>query len=482
VDPGRATLVEVADALARGVLSSVELTRMCLERAHRANAVLNCFIRIDDEAALAEARAADARRAAGRSLGSLHGVPLAVKDMFYDPAHETSSGSRIREGFRATSTATVLTRLRAAGAINLGALNMTEFALGPTGHNAFFGACHNPWNPRYIAGGSSSGAGAAVAARLVAGALGSDTSGSIRLPAAANGVLGLKATYGRVSRAGAMPLSWSLDHVGPLARSARDLARLLGVIAGHDPADPTTSRRPVPDYEAALDAGIAGLSLGIPRTLYPDGVAADVRTALEAALAALESAGARLVPVDVPSAEHLTELGRAVVYAEAAALHGHWLRTRPDDYSPQVRTRATAGIAIPAPAYLEALLLRPALLRQFVTTALAGCDVLFTPTLAIPVPTLAETDVGDDATMWATIAQLVRCTAPFNYLGVPALAVPAGFTDNGLPVSFQLVGRPFAEARLLRVAAAYQAVTDWHLRTPPISWAGPAVRPGRRGV
>ncbi len=482
MDPGRATLVETADALARGVLSSVELTRICLERAHRANAVLNCFIRIDDEAALAEARAADAARAAGRSLGPLHGVPLAVKDMFYDPARDTNSGSRIRQGFRATTTATVLARLRSAGAVTLGALNMTEFALGPTGHNAFYGACHNPWNPRYIAGGSSSGAGAAVAARLVAGALGSDTSGSIRLPAAANGVLGLKATYGRVSRAGVMPLSWSIDHVGPLARTARDLARLLGVIAGHDPADPCTSRRPVPDYELAQGGGIAGLALGIPRTFYLDGVAADVRTALDAALAALESAGARLVPVDVPPAEQLTELGRAVVYAEAAALHGHWLRTRPDDYSPQVRVRATTGIAIPAAAYLEALLLRPALLRQFVTTVFGACDVLFTPTLAIPVPTLAETDPGDDAAMWVTIAQLVRCTAPFNYLGVPALAVPAGFTDNGLPASFQLVGRPFAEARLLRVAAAYQAVTDWHERAPPIGWAGPVARPGRRGL
>jgi aspartyl-tRNA(Asn)/glutamyl-tRNA(Gln) amidotransferase subunit A len=468
-DLARATLVDAATALARGEVSSVELTRACLERAHRLNRELNCFIRIEDEAALREAARADTARAAGERLGALHGVPLAAKDMFYDPERETSSGSRVRQGFHATSKATVLTRLAAAGAVNLGALNMTEFALGPTGHNAFHGACRNPWNPAHIAGGSSSGAGAAVAARIAFGALGSDTGGSIRLPAAANGVLGLKPTYGRVSRAGAMRLSWSTDHVGPLARTARDLARLLAVIAGHDPADPSSSRRPVPDYEAALGAGVAGLRIGVAANYYFDGADADVRRVLEAALGVLTGLGARLIEVAVPAPEHLTELGRALLYSEAAALHGQWLRTRPADYSPQVRARAATGIAIPAAAYLEALLLRPRLLGRFVTEVFAACDVLATPTLAFPLPTLADTDVGAGAAMWQVIARLVHCTGPFNYLGVPALAVPAGFTAAGLPASLQLIARPFAEARLLRVAAAYQSATDWHLRAPPVS-------------
>jgi len=468
-DLARVTLVAAATAIARGEISSVELTRACLERAHRLNAALNCFIRIEDELALREAARADAARAAGERLGVLHGVPLAAKDMFYDPERETSSGSRVRQGFRATTKATVLVRLAAAGAVNLGALNMTEFALGPTGHNAFYGDCRNPWNPAHIAGGSSSGAGAAVAARIAFGALGSDTGGSIRIPAAANGVLGLKPTYGRVSRAGAMPLSWSTDHIGPLARTARDLARLLAVIAGYDATDPSSSRRPVPDYEAALADGVAGLRVGIPVNYFFDGVDPGVRRLLEASLKVLAELGAQLVEIEVPAPEHLTELGRAIVYSEAAALHGEWLRTRPGDYSPQVRARAMTGIAIPAAAYLEALQLRPRLLRRFVSGVYAGCDVLALPTLALPVPTLADTDVGAGEAMWAIIGRLVYCTGPFNYLGVPALSVPVGFTASALPASLQLVGRPFAEARLLRVAAAYQSATDWHQRSPPIS-------------
>ena len=469
MDGVRATLTEAAAALARGELSSVELTRSCLERAHRLNAALNCFIRIEDEAALAAARAADAARAAGRAGGVLHGVPIALKDMFYDPARVTSSGSRLRREFRATTTATVLARLTAAGAVNLGALNMTEFALGPTGHNAHYGDCRNPWNTAHIAGGSSSGAGAATAARLAFGALGSDTAGSIRTPAAANGVVGLKPTYGRVSRAGVMPLSWSADHVGPLARTARDCARLLGVIAGHDPADPSSSRRAVPDYEAALGRGVAGLRIGVARNFFFDGVAAEVRAAIEAALRVFAGAGAHLLEVDVPAPEHLTELGRAIVYSEAAAIHGEWLRTRPAEYSPQVRARIATGAAIPAPIYLEALQLRPLLLRQFVTRVYAHCDLLCTPTLIEAVPTLAATDVGGSASMWRLISALVRCTAPFNYLGVPALTLPVGFTGNGLPASLQLVGRPFAEELLLSAAAAYQSTTDWHTRLPALA-------------
>jgi aspartyl-tRNA(Asn)/glutamyl-tRNA(Gln) amidotransferase subunit A len=468
IDPERATLVEAAVALARGELTSEALTRACLERAHRLNPTLNCFLRIEDEAALAAARRADAARASGHPLGVLHGVPIAVKDMFYDPTRETSSGSEIRRGFHGTATATALRRLKAAGAVVLGALNMTEFALGPTGHNPFYGACHNPWNPDHIAGGSSSGSGAAVAARIAFGTLGSDTGGSIRLPAAANGILGMKPTYGLVPRTGAMPLSWSIDHVGPLARTAADLARLLGVVAGHDPADPTSSRRPVPDYESQLDAGVRGLRLGVPRNFFFDGVEPVVGSVLEAALATLEAAGARRVAVTVPHAEHLTELGRTVVYTEAAALHGHWLRTRPQDYSPQVRARVATGIAIPAAAYAEALQLRASVLGRVCDQVFGACDVLVTPALAIEVPTLAATDVGGSASMWSTIGRLLQCVAPFNYLGLPALSVPVGFTPSGLPAGLQLVGRPFAEATLLGVAAAYQRLTGWHEHLPPV--------------
>ncbi len=469
LDLRAASLGDAVAALARGELSSTELTRACLERAHRLNATLNCFVRIEDEAALAAAAAADGARAAGRPLGALHGVPIALKDMFYAPGQATGAGSRLRHGFVGGVEATVRARLRAAGAVNLGVLNMTEFALGPTGHNELHGACHNPWNPAHIAGGSSSGSAAAVAARIAFGALGSDTAGSIRGPSSVNGVVGLKPTYGRVSRAGAMRLSWSMDHVGPLARTAGDLARLLGVIAGADPADPTASARPVPDYGALLGAGVGGLRIGVPEQFFLEGLDPAVGAVFEAALAALERLGARRVAVRVPLAEHLTELGRTLMYSEATALHGHFLRHRAPEYSAQVRARAATGLAIPAAAYLEALQLRPVLLRRFVAEVFGACDVLATPTLAVTVPTIAATDVGGSPAMWRTIAGLVRCVAPFSYLGVPALSVPAGFTPGGLPAGLQLVGRPFAEARLLATAAAYQSVTDWHSRAPPVS-------------
>jgi aspartyl-tRNA(Asn)/glutamyl-tRNA(Gln) amidotransferase subunit A len=461
------SLVDAAALLAAGEVSSTELTRAALERAHAAQTSLNCFIEIRDERALAQAAAADASRAAGHAAGPLQGVPLAHKDMYYERGLVTRCGSRVRGEFVPDVTATVLARYTDAGAVNLGTLNMTEFALGPTGHNAIWGDVHNPWNTARIACGSSSGSGAAVAARLVFGSLGSDTGGSVRLPASVNGVVGLKPTYGRISRAGSMGLSFSIDTPGPLARTVADCARLAQVAAGFDALDPTSSARAVGDYEAASGAGLARERIGIPRSYFFDALAPDVRRAMDAAIAVFAQAGARLVEVDLPAMDELAELSRVVVYSEASALHGAWLRERPEDYSPQVRVRVSTGLAIPAPAYLEALHMRTRLLREFVAAAFGRCDTLLAPTVAIPVPTLAATGVGGGAAMWDIIAQLVRCTAPFNYLGVPVLSVPAGFTDDGMPTGLQLVGRPFAEARLFRVAGAYEAATQWHRRAPP---------------
>ncbi len=460
------SLNDAVKAIATRKVSSVELTQACIAKAKRLNPRLNCFIRIEEDAALSQARAADAALSRGITMGPLHGVPIATKDMFYDPARETSSGSRLRAGFVSNQKARVLSLLENAGAVNVGALNMTEFALGPTGHNLIHGHCHNAWNPEFIAGGSSSGSGTALAAGIIFATLGSDTGGSVRLPASANGVLGLKATYGRISKAGSMPLSWSTDHVGPLARTSHDLAKLLGVIAGYDPADPSSSRRAVPDYAGSLENGVRGLRIGVPENYYFDAIDSSVASLIESALRALESLGAIRVPVRVPTPEHLNELSRVLVYSEASALHGHWLRHQASDYSPQVRTRAMTGVAIPAASYLEAQLLRPMILRKFVTEVYAHCDVLITPTIAIEVPTIAATDVGTNPSMWPIIARLVHCTAGFNYLGVPAMSVPVGFTTNGLPAGMQLVSRPFAETRLLQVACAYESVTDWHLRRP----------------
>ncbi len=470
-----ATLVEVAAAIAQGAVSARAVTEDCLARIDELQPAVNAFLRVDRAAALAAADRADSVLAGSGPSGPLHGVPLAHKDMYYREGQVSTCGSRVRAGWHADRTATTLARLDAAGAIDLGTLNMSEFALGPTGHNAHYGPARNPWHTDHITGGSSSGSGASVAARLAYGSLGSDTGGSVRLPACMNGVVGMKPTYGLVSRYGTMGISFSVDTPGPLARTARDCARLLGVIAGHDPRDVHTSRRRVPDYEASCERGVEGLRIGVPCDYFYDGASEEIRTLMEASLAALEAQGAKLVEVTLPDAAPLTEMGRAVIYAEATALHGEWLRTRGDAYSEQVRVRASTGVAIPSAAYLEALHLRPVVVREFVNELYAHCDVLHAPTLAIPVPTIEETDVGSGEAMWRIIADLVRCTGPVNYLGLPALAVPAGFTANGLPAGFQLIGRPFDEARLLQVAAAYEAVTDWVSRAPGLC-AGPGAQ------
>jgi aspartyl-tRNA(Asn)/glutamyl-tRNA(Gln) amidotransferase subunit A len=463
-----ATLVEIAARIAAGDYTSVEVTDHALAQARALQSRLNCFVRLEEDSARAQARAADAKLAAGHALGPLHGVPLAHKDIYYEAGKVTHCGSRVRRGHVATATSPLLTRLKTAGAINLGTLMMNEFALGPTGHNATWGDCHNAWNPSYIPGGSSSGSGAAVAARIIYGTLGSDTGGSIRIPAAANGVVGIKPTYSRLSRAHSMPLSHSLDTPGPLARTARDCARLLKVIAGYDPDDPTSSHRSVPDYEGATQREIAGVRVGIPENYFFDHVTSDVGQAVQTAISTLQSLGAVLVRLKVPSPGPLAEFSRVLAYSEASAIHGTWLRERAEEYSAQVRVRAMIGSVIPASIYIEALHLRPGLLHEFVTEVFGRCDVLLTPTLSIPVPTLAETDVGSGESMWKVLSMLVHCTAPFNYLGLPAISVPAGFTTNGLPASLQLVARPFAEMMLFGVAGAYQNASDWHQRSPSL--------------
>jgi len=461
------SLAEAAQAIAARKVSSRELVGACLERIDAWQPHIRSFLSVFAEDAFAAADHADAAQAAGRPLGPLHGVPVAHKDMFYRAGRVSTMGS-LAAPPAATTTSTLLERLDRAGAIELGALNMSEFALGPTGHNTSMGHCRNPWNPAHVACGSSSGGGATVAARLAYGSLGSDTGGSVRLPASVSGVLGLKPTYGLLSGYGMMPLSHSADTAGVFARTTLDLALLLKAIAGHDARDSRTSRRAAPNYPAALSADVRGLRIGVPQSFFLEQVSEDVARAVQASLQVFASLGARVLPVPMPDCEQLTELSRVLVYCEATAIHGANLRARSADYSPQVRVRAATGLGIPAPVYAQALAIRPALAARFVRTVFEHCDVLHLPTLGIPAPTIEETDVGGAAVMWEKIAVMVRCTAPFNYLGLPALAVPCGFTDNGLPTSFQLAGRPFAEATLLRVAHAYEQATDWHRRAPQL--------------
>lgn len=404
-----------------------ELARACRERIERWQPRINAFIAFDEDAG--------------------EGVPLAHKDMFYRAGRVSACGSKIRRDWVAHETAAVLERLDAAGFADLGRLNMSEFAYGPTGHNEHFGDCRNPWNPDYIAGGSSSGSGAAVAARLVFGALGSDTGGSVRLPAAACGVTGLKTTWGRVSRRGAMPLSHSLDTVGPLARSAEDCAILLQALVAEDCLKDSSKQTRV-----AISTG------WIENNADPE-VAAAV-------LAAARSLDANPIEVEPPDFDTLSAHCLVLMQAEAAAQHAQWMRERPGDYSSAVRVRLEAGYAIPATVYLETLRLRAAWLERFCSQTLEAADLYLVPTIPVPLPTREQTGAKGGADMPRLLSELTRLTRWVNYLGVPALALPCGFDSRGLPLSLQLVGRPFSEATLLAAGRAYQRATDWHRRVP----------------
>lgn len=456
VDAAALSLSEAADALARREVSSVELTRACLDGLGSRGAALTCVAGIDAEAALAAAKAADAEMAAGRRRGPLHGVPLAHKDMYYRAGRVSACGSRIRANFVPSETATVLERLDAAGALDIARLNMVEFAYGPTGHNDITGTPRNPWNPRHITGGSSSGPAAAVAAGLVYGSLGSDSGGSIRIPASCCGLVGLKPTYGRVSRYGAMGLAFTLDHIGPLARTVRDCALLMNAIAGHDARDPTTSTRPVPDYTSGLEVPIAGLRIAVPENYFYDPVKPEVKRLLEASLDVYRDLGARIVPVTIPSIELANPMVMLIMAVEAAALHGRWLRDRPGEYGKQTLGRLLPGLMYPATQYVDALNLRQKVMKDFSEAVFSRADLLHLPVLPMEVPTIDESDLAANPGFSEFLLHFGHCTRPFNYLGLPAMSVPIGRTANGLPSGMQLVGRPFDERLLLRTAFAFE--------------------------
>ena len=460
------SLVEAADAIARGEVTSVQLTQTALSRARELGSKLNCIARLDTDDALRAAEQADGERKQGTTRGALHGVPLAHKDLFYRKGKVVACGSKIRRDFVPDLTASVLQRLDAAGAIDIGSLHMAEFAFSPSGYNEHYGHCRNPWNTAHVPGGSSSGSGAAVAARIIFASLGTDTGGSLRHPAAMCGVTGLKPTVTRVSRAGVMPLSHSLDCVGPIARTARDCARLMEVIAGSDPADASASAQPVPRYEAALDGKARELRIGVPRTYYYEAVAPEIKARLDESLAVFRTLGARVTEVQVPDIDLINTLMHVLMAVEAAAIHRKWLATRRNDYADQVRSRIEPGLFYPGTRYLEALSMRASITKEFVETAMNGVDVLHLPAIPVPVPTIEETTRGAPADVARIIGVLGHATRGINYLGLPSICVPAGFDPKGLPVGFQLVGRPFTEAALLRAADAYQRVTDWHKRKP----------------
>jgi len=460
---------ELAQAIRAGKVGPVEATRAYLDRIARLDPTLHAYITVDADGALAAAAVLEREAAAGAWRGPLHGVPLAHKDLFLIPGLPTSCGTLTPDYFVGAPPCTAVARLQAAGALTLGKLNMTELALGPFGDNAHHGDVQNPWRIGHVSGGSSSGSGAAVAAGLAAGALGTDTGGSIRLPAAACGVVGLKPTYGRVSRAGVMPLSWSYDHVGPLARTVRDAALMLATIAGVDPLDATSSRQPVPDYVAALDGSVAGLRIGVAGGFYADGLDATVTAALAEAVTALGGLGARVEPLAVPDPGPIVSgSSNVMVRAESAAIHSRLLKERPGELQPAVRDRMAPGLTVTAYDYLQGQRLRAQLTREFIDAVFSRVDVLATPTIPEPAPALAHVKAGATADVIARMGRFSRLTRPFNALGLPALSLPCGAAPDGRPLALQLVGRPFDEATLLRLGHAYERATAWHRRRPAL--------------
>ena len=459
-------LTEAARAIRERKLSSVEVTRASLEALEACGGRYLAVAGLDAERALADAAACDAELVHGRSCGPLHGVPMAHKDMFYRKGRVCECGTAVRRGWVAEATATALERLDGAGAVDLGRLNMVEWALGLTGHNAITGTPRHPWNLDHITGGSSSGPVASVSARLTYASLGSDTGGSIRFPAACTNLGGIKPTYGRVSRANAMPLSPSLDHVGPLTRTVADSALLLQVLAGHDPLDATTSHRPVADYSAGLGRGLQGLRIAVPR--QPDiDLDAEIEALLDGALGVLTAAGATAVAVDMPSFRPMNVWRRQVMQAEAAAIHRPMLAGQREAYNPTTLARLEPGLGIAAVDYLDALRWRGPMIDRVVAATLAQADLLLLPVMPTPVPRIDETEIDAHPDWVEMINRLGWYMGPINYLGLPALALPMGFTANGLPNAFQLVARPFDEATLFRAGAAYERETGFSRHAPP---------------
>ena len=462
-----ATIADLGKRFRSKELSPVEYATDCLRRIERLDKTLHSFITVTADRALADARAAEAAIRAG-SAGPLAGIPIAYKDLYATKGILTTAGSALLADWIPEDDCTCVRLLQDAGMVMLGKLITHEFAFGIQFPNHRFPAARNPWNPDHIPGGSSSGSGAALAAGLTVGALGSDTGGSIRGPAAFCGIVGLKPTYGRVSRAGAMPLSWSNDHVGPMARTVRDCALLLQVMAGRDPLDATSSLEPVPDYMAALGRSLAGLRVGLIENFYFQGVHAEMDAAVRRAAEVITQLGARVSEPHVPDPQTMSDVTNIVSRSEAATIHARLLRERPHDVQPVVRSRLELGTRIPAYDYLQALRLRARLTRAFVTEVFSEVDVLMTPVIPEPAPSLAHATEGPVHELVARQGRFSRLTRPFNGLGLPVLSVPCGFSAAGLPLAFQIAGRPFDEPTVLRLGDAYQQATTWHTRRAPV--------------
>lgn len=457
-------IVEAGAALRSGRLSSVELTHDLLARARATQDTIAAFIAITAEPALAAAQHADAELRNGTDRGPLHGIPLGIKDIIATSDAPTTANSRVLDpawGNRAD--ATVVRKLRDAGAVLLGKLGLHEFAIGWPDPATGFRIPRNPWDLARTPGGSSSGTGAAIAAGLILGGLGTDTGGSIRGPAAYCGISGLKPTFGRVSKEGCVPLGYSLDNIGPMAHTARDCALLLQVLAGHDPLDPCSVREPVPDMLVSLDGSVAGIRLGLSREYFfdlPD-LNAEVRHAVLAAVDRLAAAGAQIIDVPFPHAAVARDAQRVIMFSEAYAYHERDLQTQPEQYGKYTRQQIHQGAFFTAADYVQAQRVR-AIVKEDAERALADVDVLITPTMLNTAPAFAGYDPDG-------MRRQPSYTGIWNLTGLPALSVCCGFAADGLPIGLQIVGRAFDEPTVLKIGDAYQQLTDWHTRSPELA-------------
>ena len=460
----------LAELLRRREVSPVEATVAYLARIEQVDPALNSYITVTAEQAMAEARQAEAEIAAGNYRGPLHGVPVAVKDQFCTDGVLTTGGSSILSEYVPDYDATVMSKLRDAGAVLLGKLNMSEFAMGDAFHHPY-GRPRNPWDLSRNPGTSSSGSGAATAAFLCATSLGEDTAGSIRGPAAFCGLVGIRPTWGLVSRYGMLASTWSMDAAGPISRTVRDCAATLGAIAGYDPNDRYTRNAPVPDYLDGLDSGIRGLRVGVlSDRVSADGVEPDVRDAVTRAVGQLGELGAEVEEISIPLVAQSAAISTTLIYVDATAVHRRGLEDYPEKYDHNNRVRLLTGALIPAQAHHKANRLRQ-MLREQILDALSRVDVLALPASSVqatPIPTEPGLSRNGKEEFLAMLGGRRSYTSPFNVAGVPALSINCGFTSDGLPVGLQLVGRPYDEPTVFRAAYAYEQATDWHTRRPPV--------------
>lgn len=462
----RWTLSQLASAIRGKQISPVDVTDAFIGRAEALEPTLNAFITLLPEEARAAAKQAEAEIAAGNYRGPLHGIPVGLKDLFWTKGVRTTSGSKVTANFVPGEDATVVARLQQAGSYALGKTNMVEYAYGGAEHHELYGAPRNPWGIEHVTGGSSSGSGAAVAAGQVPVALGTDTAGSVRAPAALCGLSGHKPTYGLISRFGVSALSWSQDHVGPMARTAEDCALIMNVLVGHDPRDPGSVNAPQVDYVAALNGEARGLRVAVPANHIWNVMHPETRAAFDAAMAQLGELGVEVERIEIPELDWVAAAQVAITQAEATAYHRERFPHQGPDYHPGVRRRIESGFFLPAHAYVQARRVR-ALMEHRWAEIFGRFDLVAAPTVPMPAPRFGQASV-ETSEGEVTVRELVRITRLFNPNGLPAISVPCGFSTEGLPIGLQLAGPRFADALVLRAADAYQQATDWHLRRPEL--------------